>query len=408
MEAPFLFQCPISLELMDDPVTIATGVTYERKNIEKWLFTCKKLTCPATMQRLESFDLTPNLTLKRLISSFLEHAAAEEPVTSPPCSSDAVEHDKLVSLLKSIQTGPFKASGLRKLKVLVEKNDELQKDLIRSGGIEVLGCVMSHVVVENSDFTAFRACEEALGVLSLLPLSDDATVELVLKPDCLKPMMVILQRGSAEARVHAMSILTKISKINNEWITNMVTDQDVDIVKSLLDLLSDEISTKLSSSSLDVLLEIVATSNKNRLKAIEAGAVCILLELLPDASRHNCEKVLLLLRRLCECAEGRSAFADHGLGVAAVSKKILRVSEMATKLGVQILWLISSFHPREKLLEEMMVFGTVRKLLALLHIDGRSSSTNEKAIKMMKLHWAVWRQYPCFPSELKDFLRLNH
>ncbi|KAL3636341.1 hypothetical protein CASFOL_020888 [Castilleja foliolosa] len=60
------FRCPISLEIMTDPVTISTGHTYDRKSISKW-FKSGNHTCPKTGQRLISVDLVPNLALKRLI-----------------------------------------------------------------------------------------------------------------------------------------------------------------------------------------------------------------------------------------------------------------------------------------------------------------------------------------------------
>ncbi|WJX34689.1 hypothetical protein P8452_22777 [Trifolium repens] len=34
---PHLFRCPISLDLLEDPVTLITGQTYDRSNIEKWI-----------------------------------------------------------------------------------------------------------------------------------------------------------------------------------------------------------------------------------------------------------------------------------------------------------------------------------------------------------------------------------
>ncbi|KAE9621730.1 putative aminoacyltransferase, E1 ubiquitin-activating enzyme [Lupinus albus] len=48
--SPF-FLCPISLEIMKDPVTISTGITYDRESIEKWLFTQKKqhMSCNQTI-----------------------------------------------------------------------------------------------------------------------------------------------------------------------------------------------------------------------------------------------------------------------------------------------------------------------------------------------------------------------
>ncbi|KEH35601.1 putative aminoacyltransferase, E1 ubiquitin-activating enzyme [Medicago truncatula] len=34
---PHLFRCPISLDLLEDPVTLTTGQTYDRSSIEKWI-----------------------------------------------------------------------------------------------------------------------------------------------------------------------------------------------------------------------------------------------------------------------------------------------------------------------------------------------------------------------------------
>ncbi|XP_062173740.1 E3 ubiquitin-protein ligase PUB23-like [Alnus glutinosa] len=171
--------------------------------------------------------------------------------------------------------------------------------------------------------------------------------------------------------------------------------QGVDFFKSLLEMVSDEICTKASSCALEVLIEIPGSSKKCRLRAIEAGAVCVLVELQPDSNRPICEKVLLLIKLLCECAEGRLALVEHGMGIAAISKRMLHVSITATKMVVKILWviMICSFHPTERVLEEMLVYGSVKKLLVLLHIDGRSS-TKDKAIKMIKLHGNSWKRYP--------------
>jgi hypothetical protein len=171
-------------------------------------------------------------------------------------------------------------------------------------------------------------------------------------------------------------------------------------------MVSDEICTKASSCALEVLIEILGSSKKCRLRAIEAGAVCVLVELLPDSNRPKCEKVLLLIKLLCECAEGRLALVEHGMGIAAISKRILHVSIAATKMVVKILWMICSFHPTERVLEEMLVYGSVKKLLVLLHIDGRSS-TKDKVIKMIKLHGNSWKRYPCFPCELKEYMAFN-
>ncbi|CAO2819093.1 unnamed protein product [Amaranthus hypochondriacus] len=63
------FRCPISLELMLDPVTISTGQTYDRASIQKWLKS-GNLICPKTGEKLENTELVPNSALKKLIHQF--------------------------------------------------------------------------------------------------------------------------------------------------------------------------------------------------------------------------------------------------------------------------------------------------------------------------------------------------
>ena len=388
------------MELMQDPVTISTGVTYERKNIEKWFFSYKKKTCPTTMQSINNFEITPNHTLKRLILSWQNEEAAR--------SRDSLKHDELVSMLAAMESTPFKVSSLRKLRTnIAESGHEVKDDFVKCGGIDILVQIIAQILVESLDFAAFTACEEALGILHicLISLSDDEKIiQFLSKPESIKSFAMMLQRGSAEARFHAVAIFRQLARADYNWKKFVTQDQGFEFFRSLLELVSDDqICSKASASALELLTDILGTSKRSRLKAVEAGAVCILIELLPDSSRSKCEKMLLLLKLLCECAEGRQALVEHGLGVAAISKKLLHVSSAATKITVKILWLICFYHPSERVLEEMLIYGSVNKLFALLHVDNRSS-TKEKVVKIFKLHANSWRQYPCFPCELKDYL----
>nr|GEZ39802.1 E3 ubiquitin-protein ligase PUB23-like [Tanacetum cinerariifolium] len=410
MEFPQDFRCPISMELMKEPVIIATGVTYERKNIEKWFFSYKKKTCPATMQDIQNFGVTPNHTLKRLILGWQNGYSPSSSSSASPSSSPlpTFKHDEMVSLLKTLGSSPFKVNSLKKLKEIIEIGDEMKLDFILLGGLDMLFQLIVQILVDCSDFMAFRACEEALGVLQHLHISeqDDGKVtELLSKPECINSMAIILQRGSKEARVYTISILNNLANSNFNWNV-IVNDQGIGMFKSMLELASDEISTKASSSALHVLIKILDSSKKSRSKAIEAGAMCTLIELLPDSNKSKCEKILHLIKLLCECADGRVAFIDHRLGIGAVAKKMFNVSEIASKICVKIFSLICGFHPTEKVLEEMMIYGAVKKLVVLLHMSG-PSSTKSKVLDMFKRHGNSWSRYPCFPGEIKEYLGLD-
>lgn len=65
------FCCPLSLELMTDPVIVASGQTYERGYIRKWL-DLGLTVCPKTMQTLAHTNLIPNYTVKALIANWCE------------------------------------------------------------------------------------------------------------------------------------------------------------------------------------------------------------------------------------------------------------------------------------------------------------------------------------------------
>lgn len=398
------------MELMEDPVTISTGVTYERKSIEKWLFTYNNKTCPATMQTLaaagEDFVITPNLNLKRLILAWKVTDSSSAP-------APAIEEVR--SLLATVESSPFKVSSLRKLRSMIEMSDEMKSEFIRLNGIGIVVNVVAQILVDCSDFSTFEACEEALGVLSQFPISNEDKLfdDMSKREELMKSIAIVLQRGSAEGRFYAVKILRDIAKNTDFNWGSVLEEQGIDFFKPLLELVSDEFPTKASSCALDVMMEILASSKRSRVRAIEAGAVCVLVELLPESGRSKCERMLQILQSLCECAEGRLALVEHGMGIAAVTKKILNVSNGATKLGVKILLWISCFHPKERVVEEMMAYGAVKKLLMILHMDssggvgdgGGRSSTKEKVIKILKMHGSSWRRSPCFPSELKNYLK---
>lgn len=69
------FLCPLTKEVMKDPVVLETSQTYERSAIEYWFERCledgRDPTCPATGQVLESLELKPNIGLAGAIEEWV-------------------------------------------------------------------------------------------------------------------------------------------------------------------------------------------------------------------------------------------------------------------------------------------------------------------------------------------------
>uniref|UniRef100_I1PMI2 RING-type E3 ubiquitin transferase n=1 Tax=Oryza glaberrima TaxID=4538 RepID=I1PMI2_ORYGL len=95
---PEELRCPISLQLMHDPVIIASGQTYERACIEKW-FSSGNTTCPKTRNELSQLSMTPNYCIKGLIASWCEQNGVLVP--SAPPDSPKLKYLRISSLNSS-------------------------------------------------------------------------------------------------------------------------------------------------------------------------------------------------------------------------------------------------------------------------------------------------------------------
>ncbi|XP_062156687.1 U-box domain-containing protein 4 isoform X4 [Alnus glutinosa] len=71
VQIPPDFCCPLSLELMTDPVIVSSGQTYERAFIKKWI-DLGLTVCPKTRQTLAHTNLITNYTVKALIANWCE------------------------------------------------------------------------------------------------------------------------------------------------------------------------------------------------------------------------------------------------------------------------------------------------------------------------------------------------
>ncbi|KAF2789615.1 hypothetical protein K505DRAFT_341133 [Melanomma pulvis-pyrius CBS 109.77] len=68
-EIPQDYLCPISAELMEDPVATIDGFVYERRCIDRWFKGHE--TSPCTNVKLSSFELRPNISIKQNIHGWI-------------------------------------------------------------------------------------------------------------------------------------------------------------------------------------------------------------------------------------------------------------------------------------------------------------------------------------------------
>ncbi|KAJ4761604.1 U-box domain-containing protein 23 [Rhynchospora pubera] len=419
VEIPPYFLCPISLEIMRDPVTLSTGMTYDRTSIERWIFSDKHQTCPVTNQQLTDPDLiTPNHTLRRLIQAWcVSHAS--DGIERFPTPKPPINKSQIVSLLEEAKNSPHNTVlYLRKLRGLIleaERNKRLVEECAEV--MDFLVLVIKDYTLEDrtneghllydeevlesaSGIPTTSACEEALNLLNSLNLSDQGWIRVLARNgDFIDILTAIMAKSNYQSRAYAVFLLKSLVQVMSPARMILVRSE---LVQEVVRIIQDQVSSKAMKAALQVMCRL-SPWGRNRVKAVEAGTVQLLIDMLLDVQdKKACELMLFVLEQLCRCSEGRSQFILHGAGIALVSKKIFRVSNVASESSVRILNLVAKYSASPVILQEMVQLGVVAKLFMVLQMDC-TAKAREKAKEILSLHYKVWRASPCLSPQLKAY-----
>ncbi|KAJ6756147.1 E3 UBIQUITIN-PROTEIN LIGASE PUB23 [Salix purpurea] len=167
---------------MKDPVTVPTGITYDRESIEKWLFSGKNDTCPATKQLISGCELTPNHTLRRLIQSWCtlnaSYGIERIPTPRPPISKAQV-----AKLLNDAKSPEQQVNCLRKLRSIANENETNKRCMEAAGAVDFLVSMLNNFhslsfeVTSDDGFEITKPSDEALSILYGLQISESGPKE---------------------------------------------------------------------------------------------------------------------------------------------------------------------------------------------------------------------------------------
>ncbi|KAK2400886.1 E3 ubiquitin-protein ligase PUB23 [Trifolium repens] len=397
IEVPQYFICPISLQIMKDPVTAITGITYDRDSIEHWLFRNKNITCPVTKQPLPlDSDLTPNHTLRRLIQSWCTQNASlgidRIPTPKPPLTKTHVQ-----KLVKDMKDSKFQLKSLMQLELLAAENERNRKCLLENG---VPKSMIMFLVDCYKKGEILEGIEEALSFLQFVKVPTEEVKNLLSENDqILDSLTWILSsemKNSVAVKSHAVMVLKKfINKCDSIHLERLKPEFFDKIVKILK---YGVITQQGLCSCLHVLL-CCCPLGRNRLMMVEAGVVRELIEIELTAvhEKRITELTFGILFHLCSCANGRFQFLSHEGSIAVLTERILKVSMTVDDRAVFILSLISKFSATKNVLDEMLKVGTVSKLFVLLQAD-HAKYLKDKVMQIFKAHSEVWKNSPCFPQ----------
>ncbi|CAL1403770.1 unnamed protein product [Linum trigynum] len=410
---PCHFLCPISLQLMTDPVTVATGITYDRRHIHHWLFSRNRDTCPVTNQTLAVKDLTPNLTLRRLIHSWSTTTNYHN-IAPIHYTKSHISQLLAAAAAESTSPTPQLIDSLSRLRSVAAESEPTRIQL-RAGSTAGF---LASVVIANSflelgveadhHMSSSRAVDESLAILHHIGLADSDLKKLGTEfVDSLVRVMENYYSNSNSKRDHHQSRAYATILLRSAFRAAdpiQLVNARSEIFAAVVGVLRDRISESATKAALKFLIE-VSPWGRNRIKAVEGGAVAALIELLLEsdhsssAARRATELAMRGVEVMCGCAEGRAEVVGHAAGLAVVSKKMLRVSHAATDGAVRIVAAVSRYSATKGVVAEMAEVGVVAKLCLLLQVDV-SWKSKEKAREVLRAHSRAWRNSPCIPPHL--------
>lgn len=302
------FRCPISLELMADPVTISTGQTYDRASIQKW-FKAGNLLCPKTGGKLKTTDFVPNVALDTIIQRFCHDKGIAVTETSSRSKRD---------LGRTLSAGsPVAAESMRMLAVfLVEKLSAGTAEERNKAAYEI------RLLSKSSIFNRASIVEAGAILWLLLSLSstDPSTQEnaiaallnlskysrgktVIFENGGLGSIVYVLRKGlNMEARQSAAATLFYLSSVNEY---RKVIGRTPEAIPALVELVRN--GTARGKKNAVVALFGLLLFPGNHRTSLEAGIVPTLIDLLTSERGDVVDHSLGVLATLAENPEGTHA-----------------------------------------------------------------------------------------------------
>ncbi|KAK7319059.1 hypothetical protein RJT34_03771 [Clitoria ternatea] len=254
---PEELRCPISLQLMYDPVIIASGQTYETVCIEKW-FSDGHDNCPKTQQKLSHFCLIPNYCVKGLVASWCEQNGVPIP-EGPPESLDLNYWGLVLSESESTNSrsvNNVSSCKLKGVKVVPLEESGISEESVENG---------------TESVSAQEDSEQYFSFLRVLTEGSNWRTQC----EVVEQLRMLL-RDDEEARIFMGS--------------NGFVEALMQFLRSAL----RECNSVAQESGAMALFNLAVNNNRNKEIMLSAGVLSLLEEMISNTSSNGCATALYL------------------------------------------------------------------------------------------------------------------
>ncbi|KAH8947289.1 hypothetical protein BDL97_11G032700 [Sphagnum fallax] len=383
---PDEFRCPISLDLMSDPVIVASGHTYDRASITRWIDAGNQ-TCFKSGQKLSHLSLIPNYALRSLISQWCEDHHIpfdkQDKVSKKGSSMEhiattkaALEATKVTAsfLVGKLVTGSPEAQkqAAYELRLLAKCSMDNRMCIADAGAIPLLVSLLS-----SKDS---KTQENAVTALLNLSIFDKNKV-LIMAAEALDPIIEVLRSAtSMEARENAAATLFSLS---------VVDDYKVQIgskpmaINALVVLLRDGTPQRGKKDAATALLNL-AVYHDNKPKIVSAGIVPIIISLLQDDEAEEIrDDTLAVLALIAGCPDGLAAISIEATAIPVLVGLLRSGSSRGKENAIVVLHALCK-SGGEEVLSSVLQVKVARPSLNFLLTVG-TPRAKRRAISILKL-----------------------
>jgi hypothetical protein len=300
VNVPVDFRCPISLDLMRDPVVVATGQTYDRESINLWIESGHS-TCPKTGQALVNTNLIPNRALKNLIAMWcreqkipFETAEGNNRIDRVIKSKAALEANKmtvsfLVNKMSASQSMEAVNGVIYELRALAKSNSDSRACIAEAGAIPVLARYLGPDI--GSEFPNLQV--NAVTAMLNLSILEANKTKIIENGRALNGVIEVLRTGATwEAKGNAAATIFSLSGVHSY---RKRLGRKTRVVKGLVDLAK----SGPASSKRDALVAILNLAGDRETvgRLVKEGVVDMVNEVINEMPEEAAAVLEMVVKR---------------------------------------------------------------------------------------------------------------
>ncbi|KAG4908480.1 hypothetical protein AAZX31_20G206800 [Glycine max] len=353
------FRCPLSGNLMTDPVILASGQNFDRTFIQRWLNEVRRI-CPKTQQVLSHSILTPNCFLQNMISLWCKEHGVELPKPVWDIHGEKLAEDHRLHM----------RSLLYKLSLSVSEQKEAAKELRQLtkriptfrtlfGDSEVIQLMLRPLSPGTASVDP-ELHEDLITTLLNLSIHDNNKRVLAEDEKVISLLIESLKySGTVETRSNAAAAIFSMSAID----ANRHIIGKSGVIKYLVDLLEEGHPPAMRDAA-SALFKLCYT-HENKGRTVREGAVQVILGKIVD--HVLVDELLALLALLSSHHMAVEALVNHGAVpfLLDILREKENTSEERIKENCVVILCTICFNDREKrreIGEDEMVNGTLYEL----------------------------------------------